>query len=110
MTVGNEVLASTFVVLGSPSAIALRPETLQIKGKLTVMFDGQEVKSLTPHQVERDIVVDRKLSEIVSFAKDTPESIQNDLSFLGPDSMSQERTAGKRKPRELRAYILKYSG
>ena len=43
------------------------------------MFDGQKVKSLTPHQVERDIVVDRKLSQIVSLAKDTPESIQNDL-------------------------------
>jgi hypothetical protein len=110
MTIGDEVLTSTFVVLGWPSVIALRPETLQVKGKLTVMFDGQKVKSLTPHQVERDIVVDRKLSQIVSLAKDTPESIQNDLSFLGPDSMSQERTAGKRKARELRAYIFEYSG
>jgi hypothetical protein len=45
------------------------------------MFDGQKIKPAAPDQVEDDVIIHNKLSEIISFAEHGLKTIQQGLSF-----------------------------
>lgn len=70
------------------------------------MFDGQEIKSAAPDQVEDDVIIHDKFPYIVSLAQHGFKTLQQRLSFLRPNGMGKEGTARLREAAESRDDIV----
>jgi hypothetical protein len=71
-----------------------------------MVFDGYEVSSSSPDEIQHDIIIGHEFAQIVSGPKPFLKTFKQLLRFGRTDTVLQERTAGLREPSQLRTDIF----